>query len=129
MLSGYGAEGKLIIRMQDNAGVIDPRTDNLVNNNAENRFLLTVAINEGLQGEMSLSLSGCSDNGLGDLHVLVHPWFREQNPERVRAVEGVREIWRASSGAAKSHRYGFRSHGTARYARRRRMSIPSIPVH
>jgi hypothetical protein len=71
MFSRNRAERILIVRVDDNAGVVDPRSRHLFNENAEDRFLLTVAIDKGLKRQMPLPLTGRGDNRLGDFHF----WF------------------------------------------------------
>ena len=55
--------------MNDEAHVTDSGPHHLFDDHGEDRFLLTIPIDEGLQGKIPLSLAGCSDDRLGDFHI------------------------------------------------------------
>jgi hypothetical protein len=69
MISGKGAVSGFIVGMDHDAGVGNSRADRLFDDDAEDRLLVAVAVDQGLQGEMALPFSGSGDDCFRDLHV------------------------------------------------------------
>lgn len=68
MLPGCRAVGRRISRRDHDRDLVDPRTNDFIQDDRERGFRLTVAIHQGLEGEMVLVATCCRDDCLGDLH-------------------------------------------------------------
>jgi hypothetical protein len=63
-------EGSLILWIDDNGNIGDASAGDFRNDDAQDGFLLTVAINERLEGQISLTVTGCRDDCFGYFHAI-----------------------------------------------------------
>jgi hypothetical protein len=73
MLAGERTVGHFIIGVNNNTRIRNPRTNDLFDDDAENRLLLAVAVDQGLKREMSLAFAGRSNDCFPDLPVPSRP--------------------------------------------------------
>src|SRR5688500_17027275 len=68
VIPGDGSVSSFIAGPDNDTDLPQPGPKRLFKNDAEYRFFGSVSVNQGLQGQGALLLSGCGDNGFGDLH-------------------------------------------------------------